>query len=276
MTPIPIRLLRFLPALLLAVSSSWALQQDPENRWPYEQENGRYQAKLASNGKVLWSVKWETRVSEEGGVPRIEIKEQGEGQPLRYEEPILWEKKMLFQMDPSLQVESVRGTRWTQDGEVLSRMDVQAHPETGKILYQDAEGSRSSRSAVLPWSPQALPDELLFHWARTLPFERELQEKEEPGSECLLLVSPKHRFRIRAQIEGRETVTTPAGTFSCYRVSLKPQLLGPLKALAPRMRLWCKAEPPHYWVRYEGPVGGPGSPRAVIELVEFREGQRRE
>ena len=66
-------------------------------------------------------------------------------------------------------------------------------------------------------------------------------------------------------------VTTPAGTFSCYRVELTPQLPGPLKALAPKMSLWCRADPPNYWVRYQGPVGGPGSPEAVIELVEFKQ-----
>lgn len=264
-------------ALLLLPAVGWAARtRSSSEAWPNRKEQGLYQAKLAGTGQVLWTVEWETAVQETPGGSEVEIVERGQGQPLRYKEPIVWEKRMMVRVHESGEAgaflpQSVVGSRWTQRGQLLSKMDVRMDPAGRSIVYQDAEDGGSGRSVRIPWSEQALPDELLFHWARTLPFG-----EASPGvadKECLLLVSPTRRFRMRASVGGKEEVTTPAGTFSCYRVDLIPRLAGPLKALAPRISLWCRADPPHHWVRYQGPVGGPGSPQAVIELVEFRQEQ---
>lgn len=238
------------------------------DRWPSALEKGSYQAKIASTGKVLWSVEWETRVREKGKKREVEIQEKGNGTPWKSEQPITWQKTMRFSSSQphSLQVQSVQGQRRDSRGNLLSEMEVQMDPSMGRILYRESRGGEAVKPAVLPWTPQSLPDELLFHWARTLPFE-----EEKTDAECLLVVSPKNQFRIRAQVRGMEQITTPAGTFSCYRVELSPRLLGPLKMLAPKMFLWCQTEPPHRWVRYQGPVGGPGSPQAILEMVQFHE-----
>ena len=272
------RLTGFSLAGLLLFSSPGtlhALVQDRQSRWPNEQERGSYQAKIASTGTLLWQVRWETKVTKEQGRSHVEINEQGEGTPWRAKEALVWKKRLRFQegppLQPAMQVQSVVGSRWTQDGRPVSEMDFEVDPLLRKISYRDAEAGEKPKSAVLPWTSESIPDELLFHWARTLPFQ-EMGEEYPPASEFTLVVSPRRQFRIKAKIQGTEMVTTPAGTFSCYRISLTPQLPGPLKALAPRMALWCRTDPPNYWVRYQGPVGGPGSPEAVIELVEFKQG----
>ncbi|MDO8730717.1 MAG: hypothetical protein Q7J69_06020 [Candidatus Omnitrophota bacterium] len=266
----------FLPGLLLfsAPGNLHALIQDQESSWPNERERGSYQAKIASTGKLLWQVSWETKVTKEQGRSHVEINEQGEGTPWRAKEALVWKKKFLFQegpLEPDLQVQSVVGSRWTQDGQPVSEMDFEVDPLRKQISYRDSEPGKKPQSAVFPWTSESIPDELLFHWVRTLPFQ-EIGDENPPASEFTLVVSPKRRFRIKVQIQGIEMVTTPAGTFSCYRISLVPQLPGPLKAMAPRMALWCRTDPPNYWVRYQGPVGGPGSPEAVIELMEFKQG----
>lgn len=245
---------------------------DFNTHWPNERESGSYQAKVAATGKLLWQVNWQTTVTQAQGRSFVEIQEQGEGTPWRAKETLLWKKQFRFEenSDPSvMQVQSVTGSRWTSAGEPVSGMDYKAQPGLGKILYTDAEAGRKPQSAVLPWSPQCIPDEMLFHWVRTLPFGAALAGNE---TECTLVVSPRRQFRVKAFIRGTEVVTTPAGTFSCYRVDLIPQLPGPLKVLAPRMALWCRTDPPNVWVRYQGPVGGPGSPEAIIELVDFQQG----
>ena len=264
-----------LPVFLFLSGSGtlYALTQARQSRWPNERERGSYQAKIASTGKVLWEVNWETKVTREEGRSHVEVNEEGTGTPWRAKETLVWKKRFLFQENPlqpaPLQVQSVIGSRWTQKGKPVSEMDFEVDPQLRTISYRDTETGKKPQSAVLPWTSESIPDELLFHWVRMLPF----QEEGEDSSEFTLFVSPKRQFRIKAHIEGIETVTTPAGTFSCYRVSLVPQLPGPLKALAPRMALWCRTDPPNYWVRYQGPVGGPGSPEAVIELVKFEQGQ---
>ena len=243
-------------------------QTSSPNRWPNSREKGSYQAKIASTGQVLWQVQWETTVTQEGGRSLVEVNERGEGKPWRVKKPIVWQKKLVFKEGPVLQMQSMVGSRWAEDGHLVSEMDFAVDPALRRIVYKDCEAGRRPQNAVLPWTAQSIPDEMLFHWARTLPFG-EAGQGERPSTECMLVVSPNRQVRVKAQVQGTEVVTTPAGTFPCYRVSLTPQLPGPLKALAPRMFLWCRTEPPNYWVRYQGPIGGPGSPEAVIELVKF-------
>ena len=250
--------------------------------WPFMHERGSYQAKIADTGKALWGVDWETTVSTQEGQTRIEILEQGKGQPIRCSEPIRWEKKMVLSSEPGLAetsspviFQSIEGTRWTSRGDVLSRMDVRVDPRRQKISYMDEETGKSRVTKTFGWTPESFPDEFLFHWVRTLPFDKVKKGSSAggdavlPQGECNLILSPTRQFRINAKLTGLEEVKTPAGIFSCYRVELIPQLFGPLKKFVPKMALWCVADWPHYWVRYQGPAGGPGSPQAIIELVKF-------
>jgi hypothetical protein len=265
-----------LPGLVLLFPAGIlrAHTQDGQSQWPNERERGSYQAKIASTGKLLWRVDWETKVTKEQGRSQVEVQEQGQGTPWRAKETLVWKKTLRFEegpVQPAMRVQSVIGSRWTQGGRPVSDMDFEVDPALRRISYRDAETGRKPQSVVLPWTSQSIPDELLFHWVRTLPFQEAVDENR-PASEFTLVVSPRRQFRIKAKIQGTEMVTTPAGRFSCYRINLVPQLPGPLKALAPRISLWCRTDPPNYWVRYQGPVGGPGSPEAVIELVEFEQG----
>ncbi len=54
--------------------------------------------------------------------------------------------------------------------------------------------------------------------------------------------------------------------YSCYRVELRPAF-SLLSLVAPRLTFWYLSSPPYYFVRYEGPLGGPFSPRVVQELA---------
>lgn len=256
----------------------YALRKSSDSfRWPNARERGVYQARIASTGKPLWEVHWDTRVLQDETQLWVEITEWGQGQPWKYKEPILWEKRMRFSPEPVMRVTSVEGSRWSMEGKMLSQMDLKADASGKRILYKDREIDGSIRQASVPWDSNLLPDELLFHWVRTLAFDTaSVQEGiRSPAGECLLLVSPSRRFRMRAFLCGREEVATPAGLFSCFRVELSPELgalrILPIKGMIPKIVLWCAADPPHHWVRYEGPVGGPGSPQAVIELTRFEQ-----
>jgi len=258
--------------VLVPSPSVLALRKSSENLgvppWPTPRERGSYRVRLAATGKPLWDVTWETTVTQNGGQTQVQIHEQGHGQPLHYKEPIVWDKRMFLLTAPVVQVRSLEGSRFTQDGKLLSRMEVQVDPRRRLLLYKDTGQGGSPTGTSLPWTPQTLPDEFLFHWVRTLNFNQSLAQ------EFFLVVSPTRRIRMRAFVRGRETLTTPAGTFSCYRVELLPYLgpleIFPLKTLVPKLTLWCALDPPHFWVRYQGPVGGPGSPQAIIELMSFQ------
>ncbi|MBI3333686.1 MAG: hypothetical protein HYZ93_06320 [Candidatus Omnitrophica bacterium] len=238
--------------------------------WPAPRETGSYRVRNLATGKLLWDVDWETTRTEGKEETRVEIHEQGRGQPLRYHEPIIWEKRMVLVIAPVLCARSMQGSRWSQQGKLLSQADFHLDPRRRLFLYRDTGGGDGPEEGTFPWAPQTLPDEFLFHWIRTLEFGR------TPAGEFSLLVSPTRRVRMRALVRGTEEVKTPAGTFRCYRVELSPRLgpleLLPLKSmLVPKVTLWCASDPPHFWVRYQGPVGGPGSPAALIELTSFQQ-----
>ena len=243
------------------------------SRWPTVREKGAYEVRVVANKKLLWEVEWETIVNKEKGKSWVQVHESGYGQPWHCPEPITWEKEMVFDIAPELQFDSVEGTRWTSQGKLLSHLDIHTDPKRQFILYTDTDKG-DKREHRIPWTNHTFPDELLFHWVRALNFDQNL------AGEYLLLVGPTRRFRMQAFVRGTEKVTTPAGTFSCYRIELIFRLgaleLLPLKSLlVPRLTLWCTIDPPHFWVRYQGPVGGPGSPQVMINLTRFEQGSVR-
>ncbi len=176
---------------------------------------------------------------------------------------------MVLEANPVFTVHSVEGSWWNSQGRLISCMDFKADSQRRLLAYKEKQTNGPWVKAEYPLASQIFPDELLFYWARTLAFDR------APAGECQVIVSPQRRFRLRAWVRGIETITTPAGTFSCFRVELVPRLgpleIFPLKAVLPRLTLWCATASPHFWVRYDGPLGGPGSPHARMELVAFQQ-----
>lgn len=247
-----------------AVTAVAAGDAVPASRWPSRLEEGAYHVRRTDTAQVLWDVIWRSEVREEAGRKLVEIHEHGYGQPWEYRQPISWEKQLVLQVEPALHMRGMEGKRWGVAGNLVSELEVKVRSERGSVFYRDTGKEESADGKELAWTPDLFADEFLFHWARTLSFDR------EPAGEMTLLISPERQFRVRASVRGKEVVETPAGTFFCHRVDLVH--LKPLvRFVAPRMTLWCTVAPPHFWVRYEGPIGGPGSPRVVIELVRFRQ-----
>jgi len=75
-------------------------------------------------------------------------------------------------------------------------------------------------------------------------------------------------YRVSFEGRGKERIKTPAGEFDCYKIEMVPHV-GPLnlgRYFAPDTFFWFTVEPPHFWVRYQGPENGPGTPEVVMEL----------
>jgi len=246
------------------VQTAWAT----EDRWPNTRETGVYAVRRCDTDESLWKVRWTTQISSKTGRRIARINEEGQGQPWGYDEPVTWKKQLNLQVAPVVQMVSLEGRRWNTLGTLLNEIRIQIDLERQKIHYRDTRGKGASREGTVRWAQDVFADEFLFHWVRTLSFD------EAPAGECTLLVSPNRRVRMRAFVKGQEEVTTPAGTFLCYRVELKPRgilRLPLISRLMPEMTLWCTVAAPHFWVRYLGAIGGPGSPKAIIELVDFKQ-----
>lgn len=250
--------------LFIQAAATHALAQDKSDLWPYAVEEGAYHARHVETGEILWDVVWKTVVREEPDRTWVEILEKGVGQPWGYKQPVEWEKQMVIQTAPSLRVESLRGKRWTKEGKLLNELEARVDLQRKLLPYRDT--GKKKGWTDLPWAPDHFPDEFLFHWARTFSFD------QEPAGQFTLIVSPKRQFRMRVHTKGQELVETPAGFFLCHRLEFSYEGML-MKIFAPKLTLWCTVKPPHFWVRYLGPIGGPGSPKAIIELVRFRQGE---
>ena len=71
-------------------------------------------------------------------------------------------------------------------------------------------------------------------------------------------------FPLKVSMEGREILEIKDKKTECYK--LKMSVAGLWGKFFSKTYMWYGVEAPHCLVRYEGPTGGPGSPRMVQEL----------
>ena len=83
-----------------------------------------------------------------------------------------------------------------------------------------------------------------------------------------LLSNEPRVYSISFENRGKEHVRTPAGEFDCYKLEMVPHLgvLSVVRHFYSKAFFWFTVAPPHFWVRYEGPENGPGTPEIVMEL----------
>jgi len=80
-----------------------------------------------------------------------------------------------------------------------------------------------------------------------------------------------------------KTITTPAGTFKCYRIELYGNIADLLnrgdylntilQPFLPDMVLYYDVNPPHYFIHYRGSMGPPGSAEGNMDLVRIVKGE---
>lgn len=97
-----------------------------------------------------------------------------------------------------------------------------------------------------------------------------------------LWITPTEIFRIYLEVEEKETIEVPAGSFECYRVELKPDirsimpigdfLASLIQPFLPTYHFWYSAGPSHPLVKFEGSLGGAGASETTIELKQIEWG----
>ena len=88
-----------------------------------------------------------------------------------------------------------------------------------------------------------------------------------------LFTNEPHLYEAKLELRGRERVKTPAGDYECYKLELVPQLgaLNVFRTFLPKAYFWFTVAPPHFWVRYEGPENGAGTPHVTMELKTYQQ-----
>lgn len=74
-------------------------------------------------------------------------------------------------------------------------------------------------------------------------------------------------YTMTLTYKGIEKVTIKDRTYECHKLDFG--MSGFIGTFLPKLTLWYSAAPPHYLVKYEGPEGPPGTPKRVLELVQY-------
>lgn len=72
-------------------------------------------------------------------------------------------------------------------------------------------------------------------------------------------------FSLVLSPAGKETLRIGGREWNCLKIQLS--LSGVWSAVFPKTSFWMDVKEPHVLVKFEGQVGGPGTPRRVLELV---------
>jgi hypothetical protein len=83
----------------------------------------------------------------------------------------------------------------------------------------------------------------------------------------LKTIGEKSPFFLKVKLIDKEKMKVNDKEIDCFK--LKLSVSGIFGKLFSKTYLWYSVDAPHYLVRYDGPMGGPGSPRRVLELIDY-------
>ncbi len=112
--------------------------------------------------------------------------------------------------------------------------------EKGQVTFEvTRNGRRTARAVPAPADVQDLTS--AFMWLRLQPLA--------PGERHEIpIASGQQQFPLTAEVLGRDTVETPAGTFRCVKVKVRTGITGPFASKRDLM-LWLSDDPRHLFVR---------------------------
>ncbi len=228
-------------------------------------ERGTYQSRDLRTGGMLWQEDWVLTQETQAGQPIVYLEENGRG--IRDSVvPTTWTLTMTIDLwGPTPRLSSIRQVR---DGagrpQQVEEREFDYGHGSGRVLTTDLR-TGETKSRTVRVTPQSITPELLPAVLRLLPDTPDQQMRFD------LITRGGSVLGIQAKIVGRERVEVPAGTYECFKVELDPTGVYGILAglLLPKLFMWHTVAAPHFWVKYQGPAGGPGSREIVRELIRF-------
>ena len=200
------------------------------------------------------------------GQRTVRFTEKGSGRYSGFDREVRWNIETTWTAEEAFRPMRTERTVTDMAGKPLVRELKSFNFDNGTVDIEREDlssGSRSRRSLSIP--ADTLTVDGIAGALRSLPFER------SRPVELHLLSNEPRLYDVSLEVRGRERVRTPAGEFECYKVELRPGLgvLNLFGFLVPKAYFWFTVDSPHYWVRYEGPENGRGTPQVVMDLATF-------
>jgi hypothetical protein len=213
-------------------------------------------------GTVQWTANWTMAPGERDGRKVVRFTEQGQGRISTFPKDVKWSLEAVWSADNSFQPLDFEKTITGPDGSPLLTERKYFDTSMGSVRFtrQFSDGRSETKSLSAPADTLAV--EGIAGVLRFLPFEG------VPSFPVHLLSNEPKVYNVTLEARGKERVKTRAGEFECYKIEVVPHLgaLNLFRAFFPKTFFWFTVAPPHFWVRFEGPENGPGTPLIVMEL----------
>jgi len=218
------------------------------------------------NGTRRWSADWTMEPAERQGRKAIRFTERGRGRVSDFPGEVQWSIEAWWAADANLQFLESEKVVKTSTGAILATERKRFDHNKGVVNFDRNESGKNSKKKSISAPPDTLAVEGIAGVLRFLPFDR------SNPFEAHLLTNEPSLYRVTFEKREKSRVKTPAGEFDAYRIEVVPHLglLDVFRSLAPKTEFWFTAASPHFWVRYEGPENGPGTPDIVMELTAYR------
>jgi len=239
-------------------------------------EWGSYRARLPDREEARWQAEWVLERIEEGPPAVYFVRDILEGQFGRKDalQTRVTEARFLLEDGRIRMLNSLLTVRDPQ-GKVIRTLEKDFDYRLRVVRTVEVEpGRKKARREEFRMGEALVDTKEIVSYLRGFPFPDPEGAEEALGRriEFRLLNETPDTYSVRAEYRGMEEVETPAGTFSCHKLRLVPDLglltfIG--KLVAPDLYMWFTIEPPHSWVKYRGLEGDLKTPSVVSELVEF-------
>lgn len=216
----------------------------------------------AKNGGRRWTANWTMEPFERDGKKAVRFTERGQGHVSPFTGEVRWTLESVWSAEGSLQplnsekiITSTAGARLA-----VERKRFDQTRNSVRFERQYADGRSETKSLSVP--ADTLVVEGIAGVLRFLPFDG------ATSFPAHVLSNEPRLYSVNFEMRGQERVKTPAGEFAAYKVQMVPQLgvLNVVRSFFSKAFFWFTVKPPHFWVRYEGPENGPGTPDIIMEL----------
>jgi hypothetical protein len=217
----------------------------------------------SKNGAVRSKANWTVQKAQTDGHAALRMTEAGKGLYSGFNGEVRWSIEAWWSIGDALRPLRFEKTVTDSSGKVLAQEFKQFNWTAKQVRFERRDlKTGKTTTKVISVPGDTLTVEGIAAALRALPFE-----DSRPFAAHFLTNEPK-LYSITVEGRGREKIRTPNGIVESYKVELVPHLggvIGAFSFLLPKTYLWYSVDPPHNWIRYQGPESGPGSPEIVIE-----------
>jgi hypothetical protein len=219
----------------------------------------------AVQGGERWTADWTMEPFQENGRPAVRFTERGRGKYSSYNQPIAWRIESIWTADGSFHPLRIEKTVTDMSGHVVGTEKKTFQPGKASGLFDRTREGRADETKRLAAPDDTLAPEGIAGILQFLPFDQ-----WRPQTVHLFTNEPKV-YQMKIEMRGKERVKTPGGEYDTYKIELVPELgaMNLIRGLLPKAYFWFTQSAPHFWVKYEGPENGPGTPHIVMELKSY-------